>query len=87
MLFEKMEKEKDEGDIDKEKEKEKGKNLNNSSKGVLPNVGRGKSVGRIISAAISLKRDGLLFNNTFERMFDRPLEGPPISIYYLPKAE
>ena len=89
MLFEKMEQEKDDEDKEKEKEKEKekGKNLNSSSKGALPNVGRGKSVGRVMSAAINLKRDGLLFNNTFERMFDRPLEGPPRSIYYLPKTE
>ena len=89
MLFEKMEQEKDDEDKEKEKEKEKekGKNLNSSSKGVLPTVGRGKSVGRVMSAAINLKRDGLLFNNTFERMFDRPLEGPPRSIYYLPKTE
>jgi len=85
MLFEKMEQEKD--DEDKDKEKEKGKNVNSSSKGALPNVGRGKSTGRVMSAAINLKRDGLLFNNTFEKMFDRPLEGPPRSIYYLPKAE
>ena len=89
MLFEKMEQEKDDEDKEKEKEKEKekGKNLNSSSKGALPTVGRGKSVGRVMSAAINLKRDGLLFNNTFERMFDRPLEGPPRSIYYLPKTE
>ena len=89
MLFEKMEQEKDDEDKEKEKEKEKekGKNMNSSSKGVLPNVGRGKSAGRVMSAAINLKGNGLLFNKTFEKMFDRPLEGPPRSIYYLPKTE
>lgn len=53
----------------------------------LPNVhqGRGKSVGRLASAALNVKKDGLMFNNTFEQMFERPIEGPPRSIYYLPQ--
>ena len=54
----------------------------------LPNVhqGRGKSVGRTASAAINeKKKEGLMFNSTFDQMFERPIEGPPRSIYYLPQ--
>ena len=67
--------------------KEKGRNAKEQSKGTLPSVGKGKSVGRVMSAAINVKRDGLLINHTFEQIFERPLEGPPRPMYYLPKPE
>ena len=67
--------------------KEKGKNIKEQKKNQLPNVGKGKSSGRVMSAAINIKRDGLLMNNTFEQLFERPLEGPPRPMYYLPKPE
>ena len=57
-----------------------------ASKG-LPNLTKGKSAGRVMSAAINVKRDGILINKTFEQMFDRPLEGRPRPMYYLPKPE
>ena len=75
MLYEKIDKQQNVS-------KEKGKNIKEQSKNPLPNVGKGKSVGRVMSAAINVKRDGLLVNNTFEEMFERPLEGPPRPMYY-----
>ena len=69
------------------KSKEKVKPSKEQSKGTFPSVGKAKSVGRIMSAAINVKRDGLLANNTFEQIFERPPEGPPRPLYYLPKPE
>ena len=80
MLYEKIE----QSAFNKEKEKEKKDEKQN--KKALPNVGKGKSLGRVISA-FNIQRDGLSINNTFEQMFDRPLEGPPRPMYYLPKPE
>ena len=80
MLYEKIE----QSVFNKEKEKEKKDEKQN--KKALPNVGKGKSLGRVISA-INIKRDGLSINSTFEQMFDRPMEGPPRPMYYLPKPE
>ena len=83
LLYKKLEKETD----NKEKEKDKGNNFNNSTKSMLPNVKR-HSVNRVMSASdINIKSDSLLFNKTFEQMFERPLDGPPRSIYFLPKHE
>ena len=81
LLYKKLEKEAD------NKDKDRGKNVNNSTKSMLPNIKR-HSMNRAISASdINIKSDGLLFNKTFEQMFERPLDGPPRSIYYLPKNE
>ena len=85
LLYKKLEKEND--NKEKEKDKDRGKNFNNSTKSLLPNVKR-RSINRAMSASdINIKSDGLLFNKTFEQMFERPLEGPPRSIYFLPKHE
>ena len=81
LLYKKLEKEAD------NKDKDRGKNVNNSTKSMLPNVKR-HSMNRAMSASdINIKSNGLLFNKTFEQMFERPLDGPPRSIYYLPKNE
>ena len=81
LLYKKLEKETE------SKDKDRDKNLNNSTKNMFPNV-KGHSLNRVMSASdINIKSDGLLFNKTFEQMFERPLEGPPRSIYFLPKHE
>ena len=85
MLYEKIDQPISEKDKDKDKDKEK--KDEKQSKKVLPPVGKGKSTGRVMSAFVNVKRDGLLINNTFEQMFDRPLEGPPKPMFFLPKQE
>ena len=87
LLYKKFEKENDNKEKEKDKDKDRGKNFNNSTKNLLPNVKR-HSINRVMSASdINIKNDGLFFNKTFEQMFERPLEGPPKSIYFLPKHE
>ena len=87
LLYKKLEKEADNKEKEKDKDKDRGKNFNNSTKSMLPNVKR-HSINRVMSASdINIKSDALLFNKTFEQMFERPLEGPPRSIYFLPKHE
>ena len=81
MLYSKMEK------PVKEAEKERDKGKSTTSKGQLPSVGKSKGTIRIFSAATNVRRGGLLANTNFEQLFERPLEGPPRPMYYLPKPE
>ena len=86
MLYRKIDKTSKEGEKEKEtKEITKGKST--TSKGQLPSVGKSKGTLRVMSAAINTRRGGLLINNNFEQLFERPIEGPPKPMYYLPKPE
>ena len=70
---------------EKETEKEKSKAIGTNRQ--LQNVTRSKTTLRIVPLESNIKKAGVLTNNHFVQLFERPLEGPPRSIYYLPKAE
>jgi hypothetical protein len=69
---------------EKETDKEKSKSGFNRQ---LTNVSRSKTTLRITQIENNIKKEGKLVNNHFEQLFERPLEGPPRSLYYLPKPE
>jgi hypothetical protein len=76
--------------ISKEPEKEKETEKDRSKLGTnrqLTNVSRGKTTIRIAPIENNIKKVGTLVNNHFEQLFERPLEGPPRPMYYLPKPE
>ena len=70
-----------------EKEKETDKDKSKSTNKQLTNVSRSKTTLRIVPIENNIKKVGTLVNNHFEQLFERPLEGPPRSMYYLPKPE
>ena len=72
-------------ETEKETEKDKSKAIGTNRQ--LQNVTRSKTTLRIVPLESNIKKAGVLVNNHFEQLFERPLEGPPRSIYYLPKAE
>ena len=80
MLYRKMDKEQKEED----KEKEKGKYSTTNKP--LPTV-RSKTTMRLLSTEPIIKKVGLMANKHFDELFERPLEGPPKPMYYLPKPE
>ena len=84
MLYRKMDKEQKEEEKEKEKEKEKGKYSTTNKP--LPSV-RTKTTLRLLSTEPIVKKVGLMANKHFEQLFERPLEGPPMPMYYLPKPE
>ena len=76
--------------VSKEPEKEKETDKDKSKSGFnrqLTNVSRSKTTLRITQIENNIKKEGKLVNNHFEQLFERPLEGPPRSLYYLPKPE
>ena len=76
--------------ISKEPEKEKETDKDRSKLGTnrqLTNVSRSKTTIRIVPIENNIKKVGTLVNNHFEQLFERPLEGPPRPMYYLPKPE
>ena len=76
--------------VSKEPEKEKETDKDKSKSGFnrqLTNVSRSKTTLRITPIENNIKKEGKLVNNHFEQLFERPLEGPPRSLYYLPKPE
>ena len=72
-------------ETEKETEKDKSKAIGTNRQ--IQNVTRSKTTLRIVPLESNIKKTGVLVNNHFEQLFERPLEGPPRSIYYLPKAE
>jgi hypothetical protein len=72
-------------ETEKETEKDKSKAIGTNRQ--IQNVTRSKTTLRIVPLESNIKKAGVLVNNHFEQLFERPLEGPPRSIYYLPKAE
>ena len=76
--------------MSKEPEKEKETDKDRSKLGTnrqLTNVSRSKTTIRIVPIENNIKKVGTLVNNHFEQLFERPLEGPPRPMYYLPKPE
>ena len=84
MLNTQYEKTLKEPDKDKENEKDKSKALTTNRQ--LPNVSRSKTL-RMAQIESNIKKVGLMANNHFDQLFERPLEGPPRPMYYLPKPE
>ena len=80
MLYRRMDKEQKEED----KEKEKGKSFMTNKP--LPTV-RSKTTVRLLSTEPIIKKVGLMANKHFDELFERPIEGPPKPLYYLPKPE
>ena len=53
----------------------------------LPSEARSKITLRMAQIGSNIKKIGLMAINHFEQLFERPLEGPPRPMYYLPKSE
>ena len=53
----------------------------------LPSEARSKITLRMAQIGSNIKKIGLMAINHFEQLFERPLEGPPRPMYYLPKPE